>query len=121
MSHCRVQADGPGLNWEKTMFIAKVRGNVVTTHKVDEMTGRKLLIVDPLRVDEKGRSMTPIGRSFIAVDNIGAGTDDIVLVTQGSSARMTESTAKAPVDCVVIGIVDTVNVTDGTVYRKSES
>ena len=121
MSDGCAQADGPGLNWERTMFIAKVRGNVVTTHKVDEMTGRKLLIVDPLRVDEKGQSMVPVGRCFIAVDSIGAGTDDIVLITQGSSARMTESTAKAPVDCVVIGIVDTVNVMDETVYQKSES
>ena len=103
------------------MFIAKVQGNVVSTHKVDEMAGRKLLIVDPFYVDEKTRSMTPIGRSFIAVDSIGAGVDDVVLVTQGSSARMTEGTAKAPVDCVVIGIVDTVNVIAGTVYKKSES
>jgi len=103
------------------MFIAKVQGNVVTTHKVDSMMGRKLLIVDPIRVDEKDKSMAPIGRSFIAGDGVGAGADDIVLVTQGSSARMTESTAKAPVDCVIIGIVDTVNLPDQTVYKKSES
>ena len=102
------------------MFIARVRGNVVTTQKVGKMTGRKLLIIDPLRVDEKGTSFTPTGRCFVAVDSIGAGTEDIVLVTQGSSARMTETTSDAPVDCVVIGIIDTVSVMGKVMYRKSE-
>lgn len=103
------------------MFIAKVLGTVVTSQKVDEMKGRTLLIVDPLCVDDKGKSMTPMGKHFVAVDTMGAGSDDIVLVTQGSSARMTEITGKAPVDCVIIGIVDAVNVPQGAVYKKSES
>ena len=100
------------------MFIARVRGNVVTTHKVQKMTGRKLMIIEPLRVDEKGKQFTPTGRCFVAVDSIGAGTDDIVLVTQGSSARMTEATSDAPVDCVVTGIIDTVTVLGEVMYRK---
>jgi len=100
------------------MFIARVRGNVVTTQKVPQMTGRKLLIIDPLRVDEKGRAMTPTGRCFVAVDTIGAGTEDLVLVTQGSSARMTETTSDAPVDCVIIGIIDSIHATDNQVYKK---
>ena len=100
------------------MFIAKVRGNVVTTQKVQEMTGRKLLIIDPLRVDEQGQAMAPTGRCFVAVDSVGAGNEDIVLVTQGSSARMTELTSKAPVDCVVIGIIDSIHVMSKEVYRK---
>ena len=102
------------------MFIARVRGNVVTTQKVAKMTGRKLLIIDPLRVDEDGGKFNPTGRCFVAVDSIGAGTDDIVLVTQGSSARMTETTSDAPVDCVVIGIIDTVNILGNTIYRKAD-
>lgn len=100
------------------MFIAQVKGNVVTTQKVDQMAGRKLLIIDPLRVDENAGTLSPTGRCFVAVDSIGAGSDDLVLVTQGSSARMTEGTGDAPVDCVIIGIIDTVNVPGGTVYRK---
>ena len=103
------------------MFIARVRGNVVTTHKVAKMTGRKLLIVEPLRVDDKGGEINPTGRTFVAVDSIGTGTDDIVLVTQGSSARMTEGTADAPVDCVVIGIIDNVDVLGKQVYCKSKN
>ena len=100
------------------MFIAKVKGNVVTTQKVDKMSGRKLLIVDPLRVEEGKQGFTSTGRCFVAVDHIDAGTGDIVLVTQGSSARMTEATSDAPVDCVVIGIVDSVTVAGKTVFSK---
>jgi ethanolamine utilization protein EutN len=100
------------------MFIARVRGNVVTTQKVAKMTGRKLLIIEPLRVHEDGSDMTATGRCFVAVDSVGAGVDEVVLVTQGSSARMTEGTSDAPVDCVIIGIVDTVATGEQTVYHK---
>ena len=100
------------------MFIARVRGNVVTTQKVTKMAGRKLLIIEPLRVDEPGKGLTPTGRCFVAVDSIGAGTEDLVLVTQGSSARMTETTSDAPVDAVVIGILDSATVLGTMIYRK---
>ena len=102
------------------MFIAKVKGNVVTTQKVEKMTGRKLLVIEPLRADEEAKALAPTGRCFVAVDSIGAGTDDLVLVTQGSSARMTASTADAPIDCVVIGIIDTVDVQGNQIYRKGK-
>jgi len=100
------------------MFIANVKGNVVTTQKVGRMGGRKLLIVEPLRVEEGKTGFTPTGRCFVAVDHIDAGAGDVVLVTQGSSARMTEATSDAPVDCVVTGIIDTVCVGAKTVYQK---
>lgn len=101
------------------MFIARVRGNVVTTQKVPKMTGKKLLVVDPLRVNEKTRALEPTGRSLIAVDFLDAGSDELVLVTQGSSARMTELTSDAPVDCVVIGIIDSVSLGEGSIYGKA--
>jgi ethanolamine utilization protein EutN len=102
------------------MFIAKVRGNVVTTQKVPKMRGKKLLVIEPLQVDEKGKAFRPTGRCFVAVDAIDAGVDDLVLVTQGSSARMTDFTSDAPVDCVVIGIIDTVGVMGQTMYKKGK-
>jgi len=102
------------------MFIAKVRGNVVTTQKVGKMTGKKLLIIEPLQVDEKANKFQPTGRCLVAVDSIGAGDDELVLVTQGSSARMTESTSDSPVDAVVIGIIDTVAVMGQITYRKDK-
>ena len=98
------------------MFIAAVVGNVVTTQKVPKMMGRKLLLVDPLKLNES--QMGPTGRCLVAVDSLGAGTADLVLCTQGSSARLTEQTADAPVDCVVIGIIDSVSLQDKTIYRK---
>ena len=100
------------------MFIARVTGNVVTTQKVVKMTGRKLLVIEPMRVDEKARAIAPPGRCLVAVDSLDAGPGDVVLVTQGSSARLTEGTSDAPVDCVVIGIVDSVNLPEGVVYKK---
>jgi ethanolamine utilization protein EutN len=101
------------------MFIARVRGSVVTTQKVETMTGRKLLIVEPLRANESGdEAFTPTGRCFVAVDSIGAGDDEVVLVTQGSSARMTDTTNKAPVDCVITGIIDSVSVLGKKIYSK---
>ena len=103
------------------MFMARVRGNVVATLKVEEMIGRKLLIVDPLLVSKDDKEMTSTGRTFVAVDSMGAGDNDVVLVTQGSSARMTEGTAKAPVDCVIIGIIDSINAMGSPVYRKGTS
>ena len=101
------------------MFIARVRGNVVTTQKVDAMVGRKLLVIEPLQVEESGKDFRPTGRCFVAVDEIDAGAGDIVLVTQGSSARMTEGTADAPVDCVVVGIIDSVGTAGEVIYSKS--
>ena len=69
------------------MFVAKVTGSLVSTQKVDSMVGRKLLLVEPYRLDAEGRGrmMPPAGR-FVAVDTVGAGEGEYVLITQGSSA-----------------------------------
>jgi ethanolamine utilization protein EutN len=101
------------------MFIARVTGSVVSTQKVSEMIGQKLFIVDPLRIDEKSKgSLASTGRTFIAVDTVGAGEGETVLIVQGSSARFTEDTKKLPVDCAIIGIVDHVQVGDKTVFKS---
>ncbi|MFO1093546.1 MAG: EutN/CcmL family microcompartment protein [Planctomycetaceae bacterium] len=92
------------------MFIAKVTGSVVSTQKVSEMTGQKLFIVDPLKLDEKSAHLVSTGRTFIAVDTVGAGEGETVLIVQGSSARFTEDTKKLPVDCAIVGIIDHVQV-----------
>ena len=101
------------------MFVARVTGSVVSTQKVESMVGHKLLVVEPYRLEAKKReSLTTTGRTFVAVDTLGAGVDDFVLLTQGSSARMTEGTSKLPIDAVVVGIVDQVHVDNGCVYRR---
>src|SRR4051794_39382925 len=98
------------------MFIARVTGSVVATQKVASMVGRKLLTVEPLRVDPAGGGLASTGRSFVVVDTVGAGQGETVLIVQGSSARMTPETEKLPVDATIIGIVDTVNVENRTVF-----
>jgi ethanolamine utilization protein EutN len=99
------------------MFVAKVTGSVVSTQKVKSMTGHKLLIVEPLRVDPQAKDkLIGTGRSFVVVDTVGAGQGEMVLIVQGSSARLTPETEKLPVDAAIIGIVDTVNVENKIVF-----
>jgi len=101
------------------MFIARVTGSVVSTQKADSMIGQKLLIVEPFRLDEKSRSqLVTTGRTFIAVDTLGAGIDDFVLVVQGSSARLTPETSKLPIDAAVIGIIDSVSIEKQSIYKR---
>jgi microcompartment protein CcmK/EutM len=101
------------------MFIGKVTGTLVASTKVASMTGHKLLVIEPYRVDEKTRDrLTPTGRTFVVVDTLGAGVDQMVLVCQGSSARLTPETEKLPIDAVVIGLVDSVDLA-GTVVFSS--
>jgi microcompartment protein CcmK/EutM len=99
------------------MFLAQVTGSVVATQKVGSMTGRKLLTVEPQRVDPAARDrLVGTGRTFVAVDTVGAGQGEMVLLVQGSSARLTPETEKLPVDAAIIGIVDTVNIENKTIF-----
>ena len=101
------------------MFVAKVTGSVVATQKVDSMVGHKLLVVEPYRVDADTRKkLTSTGRTFVAVDTVGAGQDEFVLIVQGSSARLTPETKNLPVDTVIVGIVDSVHVDHKSVYSR---
>ena len=101
------------------MFVAKVTGSVVATQKTPSMVGHKLLIVEPYRIDGENRDrLVTTGRTFVAVDTVGAGQDEFVLIVQGSSARLTPETKNLPVDAVIIGIVDTVHVDQKCVFTK---
>jgi microcompartment protein CcmK/EutM len=104
------------------MFVAKVTGSVVSTQKVESMVGTKLLIVEPYRLEGKKRdALVTTGRTFVAVDTVGAGEGEYVLITQGSSARMTPETKPLPIDNVIIGIIDTVHIDQQCVFdRESE-
>ena len=103
------------------MFLAKVTGSVVSTQKAEAMIGQKLLVVEPLRVDEKNKkSLTGTGRTFICVDTVGSGEGETVLIVQGSSARFTEETKTLPIDAAIVGIVDSVQVQGSTVFKATE-
>src|SRR5437773_6965097 len=91
--------NSPTIGNRPPMFVAKVTGSVVATQKVASMTGQKLLVVEPYRVDETDPTrLKATGRTFVAVDTVGAGTGEFVLIVQGSSARLTPETKQLPVD-----------------------
>jgi ethanolamine utilization protein EutN len=97
------------------MFIAKVIGNVVATQKNEKFRGMKLLLIQPYIVKD-GRLQVS-GSSVVAVDSVGAGIGECVLFTQGSSARLTSTTKDAPIDAVLVGIVDLVEVEGATLEK----
>ncbi len=102
------------------MFLAKVNGVVVSSQKAAPMTGHKLILVEPLRVDPQNRDrLIGTGRSLIAVDTFGAGRGQVILMVQGSSARLMPETEKLPIDAAVIGLVDEIRVGD-TIIRPDE-
>lgn len=87
------------------MFLGKVIGTVWATRKDDQMVGMKLQIVREVDLDYEEKE-----RFVVAVDSVGAGVGEIVLVAQGSSARQTALTHNKPVDAVISAIVDKIDV-----------
>ena len=110
------------------MFLARVTGHVVATQKDKSLNGQKLFVVEPLNVkyDEppdgtrsKPASLGNTNRAIVAIDSVGAGEGQIVLVVQGSSARMTEQTKNLPADAVIVGIVDSATYAGQTFFQSS--
>jgi ethanolamine utilization protein EutN len=89
------------------MFLGKVIGTVWSTKKDENLVGAKFLIVRELTLELKERD-----RFVVAVDSVGAGEGEVVLVATGSSSRMTNFTKDKPVDAVIMGIVDKLDVAD---------
>ena len=88
------------------MILARVVGTVVATQKHPKFEGAKLLLVQPLTLDDK-----PRGTALLAVDTLGAGVDEkVLIVMEGRAANEALGKKGAPVDAAVIGIVDTVDV-----------
>lgn len=87
------------------MYLGRVIGTVVSTSKNQDLVGMKLLIVEKLteRLEREGSTE-------IAVDSVGAGTGEIVIVCKGSSARYVFGNGSAPIDTSIVGIVDAVEV-----------
>jgi len=103
------------------MFLARVEGSVVATKKDQGMSGRKLLLLRPQLVDDKDPTkFRPGTNTIVAVDSVGAGIGELVLFCQGSSARLAPNLKDAPVDAVIIGIVDTVDVLGKAIYNAKQ-
>ena len=102
------------------MFLALVEGSVVSTKKEASMNGRKLLLLRPQLVDEKDPArFRPGVNTIVAVDSVGAGVGELVIFCQGSSARLAAGFRDAPVDAVIIGIVDSVDVLGKQIYSAN--
>jgi microcompartment protein CcmK/EutM len=88
------------------MQLARVVGTVVSTQKHHKFEGAKLLLVQPITLDDK-----PRGTALLAVDSVGAGVHERVLVViEGRAAGDALGRKAAPVDAAIIGIVDTVDI-----------
>ena len=96
------------------MKIARVIGTTISTIKDEKVRGSKLLILR--QTDEAGEL---IGKSYVAVDLVDAGFDDLVLTGHGSSARQTYQTKDCPVDAVVIAVIDHLEVDGEVVFRTT--
>ncbi|MHA2298415.1 MAG: EutN/CcmL family microcompartment protein [Candidatus Hodarchaeales archaeon] len=96
------------------MKCCKVIGNVVSTRKVEQMTGFKLMIVQPVDVIE----LKPESSPFVAVDAVGAGEGEIVLVVTGSSSRLTTMTKDRPADATIQAIIDFITINGKQTYSK---
>lgn len=96
------------------MLIARVVGDVVSTIKDDKIVGRKLLIVREVSIENE-----LVGKPIVAVDTVDAGSGDVVLIAQGSSARQTSTTKETPTDAVIMAIVDSLEVEGKVTFRKS--
>jgi microcompartment protein CcmK/EutM len=88
------------------MQICRVIGTVVSTQKHRKFEGAKLMLVQPLNIDE-----TPRGHALLAVDGVGAGVDEkVLIVLEGRAAGETLGRKGAPVDAAIVGIIDTVTI-----------
>lgn len=90
------------------MILARIVGTVVATRKDPRLVSNKLLLVRP--VDPKG---TVDGGYLVAIDTVDAGVGETVLVVSGSSARMASGMKDVPVDAAIVGIIDSVETTEG--------
>jgi len=106
---------------KEIMFLARVEGSVVSTKKEASMNGRKLLLLRPQLVDDKDPTkFRPGQNTIVAVDSVGAGVGELVMFCQGSSARLAAGLKDAPVDAVIIGIVDSVDVLGKQIYSAKQ-
>lgn len=96
------------------MQIAKVIGSVVSSSKSDRLTGLKLLLVRNIDLD----TMRESGSPFVAIDAVGAGEGEVVMLCAGSSSRMTEVTKDKPADCTITAIIDSIHIENICVFEK---
>jgi microcompartment protein CcmK/EutM len=98
------------------MDLGRVVGTVVSTIKTPGLNSFKLLMISPFGDGETPQSQKP---PYVAIDLVGAGEGEIVLVTSGSAARASPGSEAAPTDVSIVAVVDTVRLGDRTLYDKA--
>ena len=96
------------------MYAAKVVGTVVCTTKDEKLSGMKMLVVQPINLHD----LKEEGKPAVAIDTVGAGISEVVLVVGGSSARQTHLTQNKPVDATIMAIVDYIDIEGRRVFDK---
>ena len=98
------------------MYAARIIGTVVCTQKDPSMNSLKMQVVQPVNIV----TFKDEGKPAVAIDAVGAGDSEIVLVVSGSSGRLTELTLNKPVDATIMAIVDYVDIGGKNVFSKNE-
>jgi len=93
--------------------LARVTGSVVSTVKEPKLNGSKLLIVNVLKMDG-----TPTSSSLVAIDSVGAGYGEVVILVRGSSARQARNMESVPTDAAIIAIVDALEVGGKMLFKR---
>jgi len=100
------------------MQLARVRGNVVASIKDAELACHRLLLVEPVSAAVPNQPVDDAAPVLVAIDLIGAGMDEIVLVARGSAARIAAGTGQIPTDAAIVAIVDSVQFDRQTTFVK---
>ncbi|HBX51403.1 MAG TPA: ethanolamine utilization protein EutN [Bacteroidales bacterium] len=95
------------------MILGKVVGTVVSSTQNTSLPGAKFLLID--KCNQQGKCK---GDYLVAFDMVGAGRDEVVMISESSSARETFETMNKPVDAIIVGIIDVITEQDIEVYRK---
>lgn len=96
------------------MQIGRIKGTVVSTNKASKLHGLKLMLVKPIDI----ATFTEQGSVFVAIDTIGAGVGEVVMLVGGSPSRQTEMTDNKPVDQTIAAIIDCVDVHGERVFQR---
>ncbi|MGM8211298.1 EutN/CcmL family microcompartment protein [Virgibacillus sp. W0430] len=98
------------------MIVGEVVGSVVATSKVEQLTGKKMLVVQPLDME----TLKPDGKPLVSIDTVGSGVGEVVMVVGGSSARQTNITKDTPVDSAIVGVIDHIEIAGKMTFQANK-
>jgi microcompartment protein CcmK/EutM len=95
------------------MILGKVVGTIISTQANIGIAGARFLLVEKCNAKGEGKS-----DFVVALDPLGAGNDEMVMISESTSARETPLTKNKPIDALIVGIVDLIDENDTIVYKK---